>query len=65
MADNPEVRRSVQRTVKTVITLTQKQYEPILRAAVGAPNIARVEIEDNYGGDITITWEETTREGDD
>lgn len=65
MVDNPEVRRSVQRTVKTVVTLTQEQYEPILCSAVGAPNTARVEIENSYGGDITITWEETTHEGGD
>lgn len=57
--------RQVVRTVKTVVTLTQKDYDPILRAAVGAPDKAKVDVEDNYGGDITITWEDTTYEGDD
>ena len=59
----PEVHKSIVKTVKTVVTLTQKQYEPILRAAVGAPDNARVEVEDNYGGDIRVSWETTTYEG--
>lgn len=58
------VHRSLVKTIKTVVTLSQTQYEPILRAAVGAPDNARVEVEDNYGGDIRVSWETTTYEGD-
>jgi hypothetical protein len=42
--------------VTTAVTLDQMQYEKILREAVGAPADARVEVENSYGGDITVTW---------
>lgn len=46
----------ITKKTETTVTLTQREYEPILRAAVGAPEDAKVDIENNYGGDITITW---------
>lgn len=56
--------RSVTKTIRTCVTLEQKQYEKILREAVGAPEVATVEIENNYGGDITIVWTEIIYDDD-
>ncbi len=52
----------VTHTIRTQVVLEQKQYDEILRSAVGAPPDADVAIEDSYGGDITVTWTEV-REG--
>jgi hypothetical protein len=58
-----DTHRSVTKTVKTTVTLTRKEYEPILRNAVGAPDNADVQIEDGYASDIVVSWTETTHEG--
>jgi len=59
------IKRAVRSERKTTVTLEQKEYERILREAVGAPDNALVDVENNYGGDITITWTVTeNREGE-
>ncbi len=57
-----KVTKSVTRTVKTEIILEQREYDRILRNAVGAPDGATVSIENDYGGDITVSWTETSYE---
>lgn len=59
MPDAISVKSRVTKTIKFEVTLEQKQYDRILREAVGAPVHATVEIENAYGGDITISWSET------
>ena len=57
-----KVRTVTTKTITTTSRLAEKDYHAILRDAVGAPAEAEVELE--YGGDITITWEVTTYEED-
>lgn len=64
-SEDMKVRSKTTKTIKFEVTLEQKQYDKILREAVGAPGDAEVEIENNYGGDITIRWTTTEYEGDD
>jgi hypothetical protein len=59
-----KVRTVTTKIIRTTSTLAEKEYHAILRDAVGAPAEAEVDIENNYGGDITITWEVTTYEED-
>lgn len=65
MAEAVRVSRdvTVKTTITTTIALKSEQYNKILRAAVGAPASAMVDIED-YGGEITITWSTTETKGD-
>jgi hypothetical protein len=65
MTDAIKVHSRVTKTIKFEVTLEQKQYDKILREAVGAPTDARVEVENNYGGDIVISWTVVEYEGDD
>lgn len=64
--DDIKVQSRITKTIMFEVTLEQKQYDKILRVAVGAPDTASVEIENDYGGDITITWSVTEHsDGDD
>lgn len=60
-----KVHSRITKTIRYEVTLEQKQYDKILRAAVGAPDGAEVEIENGYGGDAIIRWSVTEYEGDD
>ena len=64
MTDDIKVHSRVTKTIKFEVTLEQKQYDKILREAVGAPDNANVEIENNYGGDIVVSWTVVEYEGD-
>lgn len=62
MADERKIERTVRKETKTTVTLRAAEYEGILREAIGAPITAHVEIEDTYGGDITISWTDVENE---
>ncbi|CDZ55072.1 hypothetical protein [Neorhizobium galegae] len=55
-----DVKKSTRRDTRTTITLLEDEYKSILRKAVDAPAHADVDIENTYGGDISITWTETS-----
>jgi hypothetical protein len=59
LTETMTIETQVEIVTRTTVTLTKKQYEPLLRKAVNAPDDAQVEIEETYGGDITITWTTT------
>lgn len=60
-----KVARSAVKKTTITVRLEQAQYDAILREAVGAPDNAEVRVENDYGGDITITWTTTEYSGDD
>ena len=65
MIGKPKLHKRITKTTTFHVTLEKAAYDKVLREAAGAPSDANVEIENNYGGDIVVTWIVVEYEGDD